>query len=42
VVTDGVRYRLYAAAQDYAPVAYANLVRLKQSALDLFDRLKRP
>lgn len=42
VVTDGVRYRLYAAAQDFAPVAYANLVRLKQRALDLFDRLRRP
>lgn len=42
VVTDGVRYRLYAAAQDYAPVAYANLVRLKRPAIDLFHRLKRP
>ncbi len=42
VVTDGVRYRLYSAAQDYAPTAYANLVRLKQSALDLFNRIKRP
>ena len=34
VVTDGLRYRLYAASQDYAPVAYANLERLKQSSLD--------
>jgi len=42
VVTDGVRYRLYAAARDFAPAAYANLVRLKQPALDLFNRLKRP
>ncbi len=42
VVTDGVRYRLYAAAQDYAPVAYANLVRLKRPALELFHRLERP
>lgn len=42
VVTDGVRYRLYAAAQDYAPVAYANLVRLKRPALELFNRLRRP
>ncbi len=42
VVTDGVRYRLYAAAQDYAPVAYANLVRLKRPALELFNRMKRP
>lgn len=42
LVTDGVRYRLYAAAQGFAPVAYANLVRLKKSALGLFDRIKRP
>lgn len=44
VVTDGIRYRLYAkpAEQDFAPVAYANLARLKLPALDLFARLKRP
>lgn len=42
LVTDGVRYRLYAAAQGFAPVADANLVRLKRSALDLFERIKRP
>jgi hypothetical protein len=42
VVTDGVRYRLYAHAQDYLPVAYANLTRLKRSSLDLFTRLARP
>jgi hypothetical protein len=42
VVTDGVRYGLYAAAQGFAPAAYANLVRLKQPALDLFNRVKRP
>jgi hypothetical protein len=42
VVTDGVRYRMYCHALGYAPVAYANLVRLKRSALDLFNRLKRP
>jgi hypothetical protein len=42
VVTDGLRYRLHAAGQDFAPAAYANLARLKQSALDLFARLKRP
>jgi hypothetical protein len=41
VVTDGVRYRLYAAARDFAPAAYANLVRLKEPALDLFNRLKK-
>ncbi|HZZ77098.1 MAG TPA: hypothetical protein VFE62_01185 [Gemmataceae bacterium] len=42
VVTDGVRYRMYSHASGYAPVAYANLIRLKRSALDLFNRLKRP
>jgi hypothetical protein len=42
LVSDGFRYRLYAADQDYQPVAYANLIRLKQSALELFNRLKRP
>jgi len=42
VVTDGVRYRLYAAQNEYAPIAYANLVRLKRSAVELFNRLARP
>ena len=42
VVTDGVRYRMYAAALSYAPIAYANLIRLKCSALNLFNRIKRP
>ena len=42
LVTDGFRYRLYAANRNYEPVAYANLVRLKRSALDLFNRVKRP
>lgn len=41
VVTDGVRYRLYAAESDFAPVAYANLARLKKSAAELFLRMKR-
>ncbi len=41
VVTDGIRYRLYSCEDDFAPVAYANLARLKQSALTLFTRLKR-
>jgi hypothetical protein len=40
VVTDGIRYRMYDAARDFAPVAYANLARLKQSALNLFERMK--
>lgn len=41
-VTDGVRYRLYSCAKGYAPVAYANLARLKRSAVELFEALKRP
>jgi len=40
IVTDGIRYRMYDAACDFAPVAYANLARLKQSALNLFERMK--
>ena len=42
VVTDGIRYRLYGASNDYAPAAYANLAYLKHSALDLFERIRRP
>ena len=41
VVTDGIRYRMYEAGKGYAPVAYANLARLKQSSLDLFNRMRR-
>jgi hypothetical protein len=42
VVTDGIRYRMYARAKQFAPVAYANLARLKRPAEDLFSRLARP
>lgn len=42
IVTDGFRYRLYAADQNYAPVAYANLIRLKVSSQKLFERIQRP
>ena len=42
VVTDGIRYRMYEASKDFAPVAYANLVHLKQSSLNLFERMRRP
>jgi hypothetical protein len=42
VVTDGLRYRLFSRSLGYAPVAYANLARLKSSALTLFERLARP
>ena len=30
VVTDGIRYRMYEASKDFAPVAYANLIYLGQ------------
>lgn len=42
VVTDGVRYRMYEAHKNFAPVAYANLGRPKHSSLELFDRMRRP
>lgn len=42
VVTDGIRYRMYDGARGFAPLAYANLARLKQSAADLFVRMQRP
>ena len=42
VVTDGIRYRMYNASKDFTPVAYANLARLKQSSLDLFNRMRSP
>jgi len=42
IVTDGIRYRLYDGRRSFAPVAYANLARLKQSADKCFARLRRP
>ncbi len=42
MVTDGVRYRLYAGDRGFEPIAYANLARLKKRASDLFARLRRP
>ena len=42
IVTDGLRYRMYDAANDFTPVAYANLRRLKRSALTLFSRIRNP
>ena len=42
IVTDGIRYRMYSCENGFAPIAYANLIRLKQSASGLFDRLKKP
>ena len=41
IVTDGIRYRMYACDREFEPVAYANLVRLKRSAITLFDRMRR-
>ena len=41
IVTDGIRYRMYACDREFEPVAYANLVRLKRSAVNLFDRMRR-
>jgi hypothetical protein len=37
VVTDGIRYRLYSATENFRPVAYANLERLRASSLGLFE-----
>lgn len=42
VVTDGIRYRMYSGREDFAQIAYANLLRLKHSAANLFARLRRP
>jgi hypothetical protein len=41
IVTDGIRYRMYACDREFEPVAYANLVRLKRSAVTLLDRMRR-
>jgi len=42
VVTDGIRYRMYAGARGFQSVAYANLGRLKKPAADLFALMQRP
>jgi len=42
IVTDGFRYRMYSHENGFAPVAYANLTWLKRSAIDLFERMKKP
>jgi len=41
MVTDGIRYRMYCCEKEFAPIAYANLVRLKRSAVRLFERINR-
>jgi len=42
IVTDGIRYRMYAARSGFARLAYANLARQKQSAVALFARMQGP
>ena len=42
VVTDGIRYRMYAGNRGFEHVAYANLTRLKRPAAALFARIRRP
>jgi hypothetical protein len=42
IVTDGIRYRMYASSSGFVPVAYANLAYLKRSAIELFSKMKRP
>ena len=42
IVTDGIRYRMYACQSDFEPVAYANLARLKRPAATLFSLMSRP
>jgi hypothetical protein len=41
LVTDGIRYRLYSITNNFQPKAYANLSRLKKSAMALFESIKR-
>lgn len=42
IVTDGVRFRMYAGDRGFEPLAYANLARLKRPAAELFARMQRP
>ncbi len=42
VVTESFRFRIFSCEEDFAPVAYANLARLKESSTNLFARLRRP
>jgi hypothetical protein len=41
IVTDGIRYRMYASQRGFEPLAYANLARFKQPATALFERMHR-
>jgi hypothetical protein len=40
LLTDGFRYRLYGAGEEFQPVGYANLLRLKARAASLLERLQ--
>ena len=42
IVTDGIRYRMYAGDRGFEPVGYANLARLKRPAAALFAQMQRP
>lgn len=42
VVTDGARYRLYDSRNEFAPLAYANLLNLKRPAEKFFELIRRP
>ncbi len=42
IVSDGLRYRMFSGNDGFAPVAYANLTRLKQPAVELFRRMRKP
>ncbi|MBN1125970.1 MAG: hypothetical protein JXA82_13260 [Sedimentisphaerales bacterium] len=41
IVTDGIRYRMYSGKEAFKSVGYANLIRLKQCAVELFDQVKK-
>ena len=40
VVKDGIRYRMYAADEDFLPVAHTKLAHLKFSALRMCDTMQ--
>lgn len=41
IVTDGIRYRLYAAQENFAPAGSMNLARLKHPALQMLKQIER-
>ena len=40
--TDGIRCGMYSCESGSPPVAYTNMIRLKQPAAELLSRLRRP